>query len=429
MADLRSDADVVVVGAGPAGIAAAVTAAEAHARVLLVDEGLRAGGQIWRHTDPAKLPRTAKSWLNRLARSAVRVEVGTSVVDMVSGFMLTTESADGPGVIAARRVILATGARERFLPFPGWTLPGVVGAGGAQALLKSGTDLRGQRAIIAGTGPLLVAVAGALGRAGVRVVRVAEQARAREVYRFGASLWRTPGRLVQAAYERFGAGAARYDLGTWVESAAGTDRVREVTLTDGRRSRTEACELLCVGFGLVPATELARLLGCAVQESRVQVDAYQRTSVPDVFCAGEPTGVAGVDASIVEGRIAALVATDRAAQAEPLLAERDAHRRFAERMDTTFALRQELRGLPRADTIVCRCEDVRYEQLTSFWNAREAKLRTRAGMGPCQGRVCGAALGFLMGYEADTVRPPIAPARVRTLLETSHSAESIRGDQ
>lgn len=423
---MADQADVIVVGAGPAGIAAAVTAAEAGSAVILVDEGLRPGGQIWRHTDPAKLPRKARHWLNRLSRSRVRVQAGTSVIDMVSGSVLTTESAAGPAVIQARRVILATGARERFLPFPGWTLPAVVGAGGAQALLKSGTDLRGQRVVIGGTGPLLVAVAGALGRAGARIVRVAEQAPARDVYRFGASLWRTPGRLVQAAYERLGAGSARYQPGTWVAAAAGTDRVREVTLTDGRRQWTEPCDLLAVGYGLVPATELARMAGCTVQEGRVQVDAYQRTSVPDIWCAGEPTGVAGVDASVVEGRIAGLAASGRGTEAETLFAERDSHRAFAARMDATFALRQELRSLPRPDTIVCRCEDVRYEQLTSFWNVREAKLRTRAGMGPCQGRVCGAALGFLLGYESDTVRPPIAPARIRTLLEAA--PPSNRGD-
>jgi thioredoxin reductase len=420
VADEVIEADVAVIGAGPAGIAAATCAAEAGRRVVLVDEAPRPGGQIWRHIDRAGLPAAAQRWLGRLDRSDARVLQGTGVVDVLPGFVLAAERDGKPLTVSAPTVILATGARERLLPFPGWTLPGVVGAGGAQALLKSGAELHGKRVIIAGTGPLLLAVAGALARAGVRVTEVIEQAPARRVYTFAASLWRSPARIAQALIERTTSRSARYITGSWVQRATGDDTVREVVVTDARgRQRVEPCDLLCVGYGLVPVTELARRFGCAVENGRVVVDAQQRTSIAGVWCAGEPTGIGGVDASLVEGEIAGRVASGGASPSGRLRALRDSHHRFAARIDRAFALRDELRAIVGSDTIVCRCEDVPYGRIAAEWSARETKLRTRAGMGSCQGRICGAALEFLLGYDSDTIRPPVMPARISTLILTS----------
>ena len=420
MADEVIEADVAVIGAGPAGIAAATLAAEAGRRVVLVDEAPRPGGQIWRHIDRAGLPAAAQRWLARLDRSGARVVQGTGVVDVQPGFLLAAERDGNPLTVSAPTVILATGARERLLPFPGWTLPGVVGAGGAQALLKSGTNLSGKRVIVAGTGPLLLAVAGALARAGVRVTEVIEQAPARRVYMFAASLWRSPARMAQALIERTSSRSARYVTGSWVQRATGDGTVREVVVTDARgRQRVEPCDLLCVGYGLVPVTELARRFGCAVESGRVVVDAQQRTTIAGVWCAGEPTGIGGVDASLVEGEIAGRAASAGEPPSGRLRALRDSHHRFAARIDRAFVLRDELRAIVEADTIVCRCEDVPYGRIAAEWSARETKLRTRAGMGPCQGRICGAALEFLLGYDSDTIRPPVMPARISTLIRTS----------
>jgi NADPH-dependent 2,4-dienoyl-CoA reductase/sulfur reductase-like enzyme len=421
------DVDVAVIGAGPAGIAASACAAEAGRRVALIDEGLRPGGQIWRHMTREKLPRAARSWLARLDRSGARILSGTSVIDIASGFTLRLEHGTTPRILSAGAVILATGARERFLPFPGWTLPGVIGAGGAQALVKSGADLRGKRAVIAGSGPLLLAVAGALARSGVHVQLVAEQAPSRRVYGFAASLLRTPARIAQAIVERAAFAGTPYLAGTWVTRAAGDETVREVTLTDGRRQWTEPCDLLCTGYGLVPANELARALGCTVLRGRVLIDAHQRTTTPGVLCAGEPTGIAGVDSAIVQGEIAGLIAAGRAEDAAARFRSRNGHRRFALRLESTFALREELRALPAPDTIVCRCEDVTHGRIHRAWSARETKLRTRAGMGPCQGRVCGGALEFLLGHRPDAVRPPFSPARAATLA-LAVGSEELRGD-
>ncbi|HEY0971687.1 MAG TPA: FAD-dependent oxidoreductase, partial [Gemmatimonadales bacterium] len=155
-------ADVAVVGAGPAGIAAAIGASRAGRRVVVLDQGLAAGGQIWRHRPGAPPPDEARPWLDRLARSGATTLFGTSVVELRAddgAFTLVGARGAAPCRVEAERVVLATGARERFLPFPGWTLPGVTGVGGAQALLEMGTSVAGRRAVVAGSGPLLLPVA------------------------------------------------------------------------------------------------------------------------------------------------------------------------------------------------------------------------------------------------------------------------------
>ncbi len=450
-----SDVDVAVVGAGPAGIAAATAAAEAGRAALLLDAAPRPGGQIWRHHHRATLPRAARRALERLERSGARVLCGASVVDAEAEagaacvrLRVETEAAgacfrlrveadaaasppdaaaspagDGAVSLAAARVVLATGARERFLPFPGWTLPGVTGLGGAQALLKSGLDVAGWRVVVAGTGPLLLPVAAALARGGARVAFVAEQAPRGAVVRFAARLWRTPATLARAAALRAGFASARYRAGTWVSAARGEESVRWATLTDGRRSRDVPCDLLAVGYGLVGADELPRRLGCAVTaDGRVAVDRLQRTSVDGVYCAGDASAVAGAEAALLEGRIAGLAAAGDDAAALALAPRHARFDRFAARLEAGFRLRPELRELGAADTVVCRCEDVPLGRIDAAWSMRQAKLYTRAGMGPCQGRVCGPALRFLFDAGPDSVRAPIFPARIASLITPPASA-------
>ncbi len=413
--------DVAVVGAGPAGIAAATRLAESGRRVVLVDESPLVGGQIWRHRPGARLHGVASRWISRLQRSGAMIECGTSVVDLhvakKSGrFVVVAEQGGAPRIVHAESLVLATGARERFLPFPGWTLPGVVGVGGAQALLKSGLSVSGKRVVIAGSGPLLLPVADALSRAGARVLLVAEQAAMSAVARFAVGLWRRPATVVQAMRHRAAFARTPYRTGMWATSARGEARLEEVTLTDGVRQSTIACEILCVGYGLLPNTQLSRLLGCNVDGGATVVDEHQQTSVPGAYAVGEATGVGGVDLAIVEGEIAALAIADDERAARPLLRSRAALAATASAMERAFAPRAELRDVATPATVVCRCEDATLGAMDSRWSARQAKLYTRAGMGPCQGRICGPALEFIFGWPADTVRVPAEPALLSTLL-------------
>jgi NADPH-dependent 2,4-dienoyl-CoA reductase/sulfur reductase-like enzyme len=397
--DIVDAADVIVIGAGPAGIAAAVHAAEAGRRVIVLDSAQRAGGQIWRHRDRRALPPTARRWLERFDRSGARLVPCVEVVDAAS--------------FRGRTVVLATGARERYLPFPGWTLPGVMGIGGAQALLKNGLgDFRGRRFVLAGSGPLMLTVAAALARAGARIVLVAEQASAGRMARFAAGLWRTPARVLDAIAYRATIVGAPYRLGAWVTRAEHSAVGLAVTLSNGQRV---TCDILCTGYGLVPSTELARLAGCDTRDGAVVVDDRQETTVPGVFCAGEPTGIAGVDAALVEGAIAGRAVAGVALSSE-LAAARDRQQAFARCLDVAFAIRPEVRALADAETIVCRCEGVPYGALDPAWSPRQAKLYTRIGMGPCQGRVCGPIMECLRGWPPDTPRPPLFPTPVRAFL-------------
>jgi NADPH-dependent 2,4-dienoyl-CoA reductase/sulfur reductase-like enzyme len=423
----QTTCDVLVIGAGPAGIAAAARAAEAGARTLVVDEGLGPGGQIWRAGHGRRRGGAAARWIDRLARSGAAIRTSTSVVDVEprgDRFRVWAEANGDSLIIDAGAIVLATGARELFLPFPGWTLPNVVGVGGAQALIKSGMPVRGKRAVVAGTGPLVLAVAASLATHGARVRIVAEQAPAARVVRFATGLWRTPLRAGQALAFRSRLFGTRYATGTWVSAASGRSRVEAATLTDGRSARTIECDILCAAFGLIPNVELARFLGCGVGTGEVEVDDRQATSVPGVFCAGEPTGIGGVDLSLVEGEIAGAAAAGTSVHSR-LLVSRARLRAEAKLLASAFALRPELLALAASDTIVCRCEDVRLGELDRSWTARQAKLYTRVGMGPCQGRICGAALECLLGWPRESPRPPIQPTRVAALVGTGPGARDV----
>jgi NADPH-dependent 2,4-dienoyl-CoA reductase/sulfur reductase-like enzyme len=413
-------ADVAVVGAGPAGIAAASRAAAAGARVVLLDEGLAAGGQIWRARDPEKLPPRARRWIARLGRSGARVLAGAGVVDAAptgAGFSLLSETESGPLRVEAARLVLASGARERFLPFPGWTLPNVLGVGAGQALLKSGASFEGKRVVVAGSGPLLLPVAALLARGGARVLHVLEQAPASALLRFALGLASRPGKLLEAARYRAAFADTPYATGAWVTRVESRGRALRAALSVGAQTISAECDVVLASYGLVGETALARLLGCAIEDGFVAVSDDQETSVAGVYCAGEPTGVAGADAALVEGEIAGLAAAGRAAEAAPLHAARDRGRAFASALLAAFRPRAELLGLADETTVVCRCEDVTRGAVRPGWTLREAKLATRAGMGPCQGRVCGPALEALFGWTPDTVRPPVKPASVGALAE------------
>ena len=412
---VRVATDVLVIGGGPAGIAAACTAAEAGLRVDVIDDNPAAGGQIWRGGPGGGAP-AATAWLARLARSGASLHPATTVIDVMPQEggppAIATHAAAGVGVWQARTIVLATGTRERFLPFPGWTLPGVVGAGGLQALVKQGLDVRGRRIVIAGTGPLLLAVAELLVERGATVMAVAEQAGLLRLVRGAAAIIGHPVKLMQAARIRRSIGPVLRP-GTFPLAVRPQGNRVVVTLASGRPGRERCddipCDVVACGFGLVPNVEIARALGCELHAGGIAVDGFGATTVSGVLAAGECTGVGGVDKALVEGRIAGLVAAGRRDQAGPLLREQRRWRRFAALLDRTFVLDRRLAHLAASDTVVCRCEDVAAGRLACHRSWREAKLMTRIGMGPCQGRVCGPAAETLFGWSPDDVRPPFSP--------------------
>lgn len=381
--------DVLVIGAGPAGLAAARAAASCGVQVALVDDNPAPGGQIWRGMS-VPLPNA-------------RLICGARVVAAPAPNRLTFETYDDSFDLGYRALVLATGARERFLPFPGWTLPHVIGAGGLQALAKSGMAVAGKRIVVAGSGPLLLAVADYLRRHGAHIALVAEQTDSAALNRFGLTLARHPAKLVQAARLRFG---QRYLTSCWPVSA----EPGAVTLRRASRTWTERCDYLACAFGLVPNVELPTLLGCGAE-----VDDLQRTRTPGIYATGEVTGIGGLDKSEVEGEIAGYAAAGQPGRAGPLFPRRARHRRFAQALERTFALREELKSLATPETLICRCEDLPLARLRPYATWREAKLQTRCGMGPCQGRICGPAVEFLLNWKSDSIRPPLFPARISSL--------------
>ncbi|MFB7616517.1 NAD(P)/FAD-dependent oxidoreductase [Kitasatospora sp. NPDC056181] len=439
--------DLAVIGAGPAGLAAAVAAADLGLHCALVDAGPRTGGQFYRHPAPglgaARPDRLHHGWsvYTGLAdRLAAHQRVGR--VDHLAGHHVwalerpgaaaqeTRESGGdtawavhatlGPetgdrATVRAAAVLLATGAYERQLPFPGWTLPGVVTAGGAQAMLKSGLVLPGKRIVVAGSGPLLLAAASSLVTAGARVPSVVEATAYLGYARRPGVLAAVPAKLVEGA----GHGAALLRHGvrlrprSAVVEAHGTDRVTAVTVArldadwrpvPGSERRID-CDALAVGHGLLPQIELATELGAGTRTTAdgavaLAVDAQLRTTVPGLWAAGETCGVGGADLAIAEGELAAH-AVAGVPVATSLLRRRARLRAFAELMASAHRPGPGWSQWLRPDTDVCRCEEVPAARITEAveelgaGDARTVKLLTRAGMGWCQGRMCGPAVACL----------------------------------
>ncbi|MFE9631415.1 NAD(P)/FAD-dependent oxidoreductase [Streptomyces sp. NPDC006463] len=469
-AEPAGPADLAVVGAGPAGLAAAVTAAGLGLRVTVLDAGDRPGGQFYRHPAPglgaARPEALHHAWPDFATReAALRAHVSAgritylpghhvwTVVARQAAWTLHAVAADegAAATVTARAVLLATGAYERQLPFPGWTLPGVVGAGGAQAMLKAGLVLPGRRIVVAGSGPLLLAVAGSVAAAGATVPAVVEASAYTAYAGKAAALLRNPAKLAEGA--TYGSALLRHRIRLLtrhaVTQAHGTDRVEAVTVVRLGRDwrplpgtdRRIPCDALAVGHGLVPQLELATGLGCATRlgpDGTVALDlaADGRTSVPGVWSAGETGGVGGAGLAITEGEIAAHAIAGRPVPTA-LSRRRSRLRAFADAMAAAHRPGPGWTGWLRDDAVVCRCEEVpagRIREAAEDLGARDArtvKLLTRAGMGWCQGRMCGPAVAALARGSAPSAdaapdrRPLSCPVPLRHLagLPAEHPAE------
>lgn len=461
--------DVAVLGAGPAGLAAAGSAAAAGARVAMIDAGQRIGGQYWRHRDSddgshhtgwsifAALKSTVDRHADRIEHlpdhSIWQVE---TLPD--GGFRVNATADGGAREIVARTVVVAAGAYDRQLPFPGWTLPGVLTAGGAQALLKGHDVVAGSKIAVAGTGPFLLAVAAGLAEAGAQVVGVFEASGAPIAFaRHPVSLARNSAKIVEGA--RYATVLARhripYRIRTAVIGARGTDSVigvqvakldRGWNVVDGSQREIE-CDTVAVGYGFIPQLELAIQLGCATRMdedgSLVTVAGVdQRSTAPGVYVAGEATGIGGSALSITEGEIAGRHAARAATGAgldgrvtQQLIRRRACQQQFATTLLQAYPVRDGwMRWIDR-DTVVCRCEEVTVGTIDEAVDElgasdpRAVKLYARPGMGLCQGRVCGYATSCLVADRAGRTptvdhlrgfagRPIAAPVTLGQLAQT-----------
>jgi NADPH-dependent 2,4-dienoyl-CoA reductase/sulfur reductase-like enzyme len=464
--DRRVKVPLLVIGGGPAGMAAAIEAARAGLACTLVDEGPRLGGQIYRQPPSSFRVCDARALGRDYARGeALRAELaaageridaraGTSVVG-IWGREVAWVAGDASGTITAERMVLATGAYDRPVPFPGWTLPGVLTAGGAQGLVKTMHVVPGRRALVAGTGPLLLVVANQLHQVGVEVAAVVEAGRPSWSPRAFGKVWRERGLLKDAwdywrALRRAGI-PLRFNQ--TVFAAHGAREVEAVTCGPvdpetwrpiRERARQIEVDLLVVGFGFVPNTELTALAGCRheyVHELGGWIPvrgAHLETTVPGVFAAGDGAGVAGALVAVEEGRIAGITAAEqagtlRAAEADrrraPLLARLRSLARAREVLDEISRIRPGLTELATPDTVACRCEEVSIAEVDGALaqGARDLqaiKLLTRLGMGPCQGRNCGPSMALHVAHAAGggpeamgriNPRPPVRPATVGAL--------------
>jgi NADPH-dependent 2,4-dienoyl-CoA reductase/sulfur reductase-like enzyme len=469
----------VVLGSGPAGMAAACAALRAGARVCLVDSSESLGGQFWRH-QPAdetatQLPgqhgwgryRQLRDELASSSRCRVIHEAEVwAVLPMGSGVTrlhLQVGQPDSTGrrmqVLDASRLVIATGAHDRTLPFPGWELPGVYTAGGAQALLKGADTRLAGRVLVAGAGPFLLPVAASIAASGGSVLAVLEASTPGNVV--PAYLSR-PAALVRAHRKlREGGGYTlsflrhriRYRLGRAVIAAHGSDRVTSVTVARvdstwspiARTSQEVEVDALCISHGFTPRLEIAVGTGCALtRDGFVDVDDAQRTSVSGVYAAGEVTGIAGVDAALAEGQIAGHAAADGLID-DPVLRSALRRRRvfgaFADLVHGAHHPRPGWQDWLTDETLICRCEEVSHAELTNTLrrtrseSLRSVKLTSRVGLGLCQGRVCGRTVEELMEapgrertppYTTTDTRPVVAPVRLADLA--AHTTTGLLGD-
>ena len=434
--------DIVIVGGGAAGIAAAVVAARSGCSVTLLDSGSAVGGQYYRGAEP---PKSGSGLSYEALRRAFDELVNERRIDRRlniyvyslerrdAGFVVRTRGDDrhrgDVDALESRAVVIATGAFDKQLPFPGWTLPGVMSGGGAQALVKGSGVLPGQRIVVAGTGPFLLAVAYALISAGGNVVAVVEANDPVGLARHARSVLPAAGKSADLA--KFVTALAKkrvpYLRRHRVRRAAGTGRLESVTISrvDGdwrgvaRSERVMECDALAIGYGFTAQTDLAGQVGARMRIGSdgglaVEVDERQRTSVPGVMAAGETTGIGGVDLARMEGLIAGVAAVEhcghQAALSESAIARgmRDVFnlRRFADALHATFPVRDGWRDDVDDQTLVCRCEEVSASKVRGAVSdlgardARSVKLLTRAGMGWCQGRVCAPAVEALCGFDS-----------------------------
>ncbi len=453
--------DLIVVGAGPAGMAAAECAAGLGLSVALVDEQPRPGGQIYRATGASPLAdasilgpdyQRGAALVEALSRHRIECFYNATVWQVTRDREIGLLVQGQTRLLQGRAIILATGAMERPVPIPGWTLPGVMTAGAGQILLKSAGLMPSASVVIAGSGPLLFLIAWQYVQAGVTIAAVVETTPhgnyLRALRHLGRALkaneYLRKGVALIAGLKRAGIPILRN--ARHLRAEAGADgRVARLHFRTGNRDRSIECGLLLLHQGVVPNTQITRALDCshdwdALQRCwRPRVNEWGATDVPGLWVAGDGAGIAGARAAEHSGRLAALDAArlldriqpserdEKAAPDKAALAHHGAVRPF---LDTLYASAPDIL-VPSDDTILCRCEEVTAGDIRHFvalgcQGPNQAKIFGRSGMGPCQGRLCGLTVAEVIadargvpmeevGYYR--IRPPIKPITLGQLAD------------
>ena len=451
--------DLLVVGGGPAGLAAAVEASALGLGVALVDERPTLGGQIFKqpglvvkdHRGLGRDHLRGRTLIDAAERSGARLLTRTSCVSLRGTEAVLVEEGGRARAVSAGHVVVAPGAHDRPVVFPGWTLPGVITAGAAQTIVKTQRVAPGERVVFAGSGPLALAFPAQLHHYGVHVVAALEAGPApgpRDLLRLAAAAPGNAALLRDALRYRLELARARVQLRyrRIILRAEGEERLgavihaacdRDWRPIRGTEERVEV-DTLCVGYGFFPSVELLRLAGCEFGYDEdlggqvVVVDDWMRTSVPGISAAGDGAGVAGSFVAIDQGRLAAIGLVEDEARAAPIRRRLARKRRFGRALAPLHRVGAGVYELATPETVVCRCEEVTRAQLERAIDASAdvnvVKSLTRVTMGLCQGRNCQRQVAALIAARhgrsiaelpAATPRAPVRPVPLAAVADES----------
>jgi len=454
------EVELAIIGGGPAGICAAIEAVKCNAQVTLIEENSRLGGQFYRRLAEGFAivnQRQLDKYYIQGAKLIAEIEQYGKKVELIEDALVwgifpdkeITLLRDGKTeILKAQRLILAEGAYDRPVPFPGWTLPGVLTAGAALRMVKTEKVLPGERILLAGTGPLQLLLAAHLVRAGAKVVAVLEASHLNNSWKRLPQLWGQWELLKDGLDYLWELRKAKVPLlrGHTIVEAEGKEQVSQAIyakvdknwqIVPGTERKVEV-DTIITGYGLIPSGRLSQLYGCPQKWDTYlggwipEHDEYMETALPGIFAAGDCNGIEGAAVAAEEGRLAAIkicqelghiTPEEASRRCSPIFRKLRGLRRFESALNNIFAIRRGLLAQIPDEVIICRCEEVTAGEIREviaggITNINEIKALTRAGMGPCQGRMCASIIAEMVSIKTtrpveeggfSTPRPPVKP--------------------